>query len=491
MNEKIINERWEEIRKELKSFQKSYYRQNKKTQDTIQEILSSYNVNNNNLHKKISKDDKDRLLRKIDKWKDEEIVIGYFAYLIDNLLKRTITYRDLIEMLLYSVYFEEKKALLNDINNLFNFTSIKTYNQGRLDLRKKPRKHFPKPISELLQFLIVDGVLWKDFYEALVLTNAQELEKQYLIAVQQNKPINVYDDSFQRTFEKQRNRLISTSNNKYSGGLDKYVTALGNLAYIEASGTENQKVRFISDMCDNVTEMCSYMNGMIFNTRDRNIFKRPYGDTQKDLLIQNMDIMGLVVGINQPPIAKHFHWCHSTLTYDVSNNIQIGLSVNNSNNILENHQEPRLLGTINPDKIKDINNVLKSLESQIKDDKIENAIVITEKGEIYQCFGNKNNVWPDVDLDDKLYNSYITHNHPIEQTEYSFSNADIKLFEKYNLKSLRGIDNKYTYELNRNSTSTMNNLTFESEIDDISLFHVQSIDYAIKNNISYKRWKND
>lgn len=25
--------------------------------------------------------------------------------------------------------------------------------------------------------------------------------------------------------------------------------------------------------------------------------------------------MGLVVGINEPPITNHFHWCHSTLTY--------------------------------------------------------------------------------------------------------------------------------------------------------------------------------
>lgn len=315
MNEKIIDERWKEIRKELKSFQKSYYQLNKKTQDTIQEIFSSYNVNKENLHKKISKNDKDRLLRKIQKWKDEDIVTGYFAYLIDELLKRTITYIDLIKILLYGAYNEEKGILSNEIDNLFRLTSNNCYSQGRKDLGYKPRKNCPKPIDELLQLLIIDGVLWKDYFDALILTNVQELEKQYIIAVQQNKPINVYDDSFQRTFEKQRNRLISTSNNKYSGGLDKYTTALGNVAYIEASENKNQKVKFISDMCDNVTEMCSYMNGMIFNTRDKNKFVRPYGDTQKDLKLETLDINGLVLGINQPPITKHFHWCHSTLKY--------------------------------------------------------------------------------------------------------------------------------------------------------------------------------
>ena len=490
MNEKIINERWEEVRKELKSFQKRYYKLNRRTQDTIQEIFSSYDVSKDNLHKKISRNDKDRLLRKIEKWKDEGITTGYFAYLIEELLKRVISYKDLIKILLIGTFSEEKSMLSNDIDNLFKLITDNCYSQGRADLGYKPRKHYPKPIDELLQLLIIDGVIWKDFYDALVLTNAQELEKQYIIAVQQNKPINVYDDSFQRTFEKQRNRLISTSNNKYSGGLDKYTTALGNIAYIEASGNKNQKVKFISDMCDNVTEMCSYMNGMIFNTRDRNVFKRPYGDTQKDLTIQNMDIMGLILGINQPPITKHFHWCHSTLTYITDDNIQIGLSANNNNNTSENHPEPKLIGTINPNKVKDINNVLKSLESQIKDDKIENAIVITKDGEIYQCFGNEHNVWPDIDLGDKLYNSYITHNHPKNETLFSFSQADIELFEKYQLIKLRGVDYKYTYEFSKLGKSKLS-IPDDYLFNDYGLDHLKSIQYAIENDISYMRWNNE
>lgn len=61
--------------------------------------------------------------------------------------------------------------------------------------------------------------------------------------------------------------------------------------------------------------------------------------------------------------------------------------------------------------------------------------------------GNKTNVWPDVDLGDEIIGSSITHNnHPKTETNYSFSNADIKLFEKYKLSKLRGIDDKYIYE---------------------------------------------
>ncbi len=59
------------------------------------------------------------------------------------------------------------------------------------------------------------------------------------------------------------------------------------------------------------------MDGMVFNTEKRNVFTRPYGDTKKDLALQEMDIMGLVIGINMPPITKHSHWCHSCLSYQI------------------------------------------------------------------------------------------------------------------------------------------------------------------------------
>ncbi len=56
---------------------------------------------------------------------------------------------------------------------------------------------------------------------------------------------------------------------------------------------------------------------MIFHPKGRNILKRPFGRTKQDLTLQTIDIMGLVVGINQPPINNHFHWWHSTLTYQI------------------------------------------------------------------------------------------------------------------------------------------------------------------------------
>ena len=115
--------------------------------------------------------------------------------------------------------------------------------------------------------------------------------------------------------------------------------------------------------------------------------------------------------------------------------------------------------------------------------------MITEEGKVYQCFGNETNVWPDIDLGEKLLNSYVTHNHPKKETNYSFSEADIRLFEKFNLSKLRGVDDKYIYEFDRNKQNILKNPTFDD--NELGFEHIKSIQYAIDHNIFYKRWEND
>lgn len=314
-NKKIIENRWQLTRKELRNFSYLYEKLNLKTQDRIQEVIKSYNITSDSLYKTISKTDDNRLKRKIEEWEDLDIFKGYFKYRVEELTKGNITYKDLAEILIYGAYIEEQRYLDFEINTLFNNVALDCYNQGRQELNKKKKSILPYLILSSFGLVLVDGCNFRNYFDALVLTNMQETLKQYMILLSQNKTVDVYSELMQRTFDKQRNRLISVNEDKFSGGLDKYATALGNLAFIEASETDNQKVKFISDHCENVTDMCEYMDGMIFNTKDRNKFKRPMGANKSDLTIQDIDIMGLVVGINQPPITNHFHWCHSTLTY--------------------------------------------------------------------------------------------------------------------------------------------------------------------------------
>lgn len=157
---------------------------------------------------------------------------------------------------------------------------------------------------------------------------------------------------------------------------------------------------------------------------------------------------------------------------------------------ISNHKKPQLLKTLNFVNTSTINKTLKRYEKQIKSDKIENAIVITEIGEVYQCFGNETNVWIDTDLGSRLNNSIVTHNHLNKYTTNSFSDADIRVFEKYNISILRGIDDKYTYELNRNKKPILKMPTNFMD-SDYGLEHIKAIQYAIENDVYYMRWKNE
>lgn len=150
------------------------------------------------------------------------------------------------------------------------------------------------------------------------------------------------------------------------------------------------------------------------------------------------------------------------------------------------HPKPVLLEKIEP---KQIDQRITYYEDLIRKSDIENAIVVTKNNEVYQCFGNKDNVWPDIDLPDKLENAVVTHNHLKEKTSFTFSNDDISFFEKNKLKKLRGTDYKYVYELDKNGKPTLKEPLLDEMVEDGSLEYIKAVNYAIKNDISFKRWR--
>lgn len=157
----------------------------------------------------------------------------------------------------------------------------------------------------------------------------------------------------------------------------------------------------------------------------------------------------------------------------------------------ENHLKPKLLEKIDYNDLKMVNSCMEKYEKVIISDKIENAIVITSNGNVYQCFGNENSVWPNVDLGNELINAYVSHNHPIKETGFSFSSADVNLFESYNLKKLRGIDEKYLYELDRSKNCNLELPKFDEELEDTTFEHLKLIEFSINKNIFYRRVKNE
>lgn len=165
-----------------------------------------------------------------------------------------------------------------------------------------------------------------------------------------------------------------------------------------------------------------------------------------------------------------------------------GLSAGDGNNKVPEHNPPEYLGSLDDLSDDVIKSTLERYEMEIADSEIENAIVISKSGLVWRCYGDKESVFPNIDLGEQLQGAWLTHNHPVgSRNEYSFSKQDIDLFMDNSLEILRGIDEKYIYELNRNPKDIAVHVSI-FEIDDYSARHDAVISSAEKLGIGYRRY---
>ncbi len=159
----------------------------------------------------------------------------------------------------------------------------------------------------------------------------------------------------------------------------------------------------------------------------------------------------------------------------------------------EGGKSPYLLGNIDFKDAVAVKRVLEWAEARIVTAPIENAVIITTTGEIYHCTGGLNSLDTITELGDKLRWAIVTHNHPVGSVnEYSFSNDDWFLFRDYGLKILRGVDERFVYEFNRNpANSDVDNFSREElfrDAEGLLWRHIKVIELAKENNIGYRRW---
>ena len=171
----------------------------------------------------------------------------------------------------------------------------------------------------LLDMQLYNGFTYNQNIQATIQYNAQQLYKQILINIQQQKELEIENNEFQRIIKSQQNTKLCINGNKISGSTDSTLIGLNNLAKVEGIKEidNDAKVRFIAVIDGNETDMCHSLDGQVFYIDKENVFDRYYGETQKDLRIQRIKCKGLAVGLNLPPISHHFHWCRSTITYQV------------------------------------------------------------------------------------------------------------------------------------------------------------------------------
>lgn len=155
----------------------------------------------------------------------------------------------------------------------------------------------------------------------------------------------------------------------------------------------------------------------------------------------------------------------------------------------EEHEPPKYLGSLENTSDDVVKSTLKKYEKEIVNYDKESAIVVTAAGQIFQCFGDKNNVSLYADMGEALEGVSVTHNHPLDSgNEYSFSDKDIQLFLDNDLEILRGVDERYIYELTRDASEIDGNV-FLGEITEYDARHEQVIEKARLLGIGYRRWE--
>lgn len=318
-NKTILNNRWNYTDLKLKDYLRIYKKTNLKTQDNIQDIFNGIDFNYMDLNKPISNNQRKKLSRVVDEWKQLELLKGYFEYkVIEILNKRYITNQEMLSILLWGAFVKERSQLDEYEEVLFTEIGQDLYKQGIDEIKPTKKKKWSltwEYIWSMLCLPNVKGSSWITYIEALALTNAQEVERQTIIQLQQNKKPNIEDDVFKNILKKQQNRYIFINDDKISGALDSQVVEIANKSLLKAGedvGQKKLRARFIAEIDDRTTKMCDGMNGMLFYVNDWNRFYRYSDDDKRDVLYT---IKGLEVGANLPPINNHFHYCRSTITY--------------------------------------------------------------------------------------------------------------------------------------------------------------------------------
>lgn len=168
-----------------------------------------------------------------------------------------------------------------------------------------------------------------------------------------------------------------------------------------------------------------------------------------------------------------------------------GLAAKGFSGEVPKHPAPKYLKTINPKDEQAVETVFNEFEERNRNSETEQAVVITKAGKVYQCFGIKDEVFPNVDLpEEEFTGAKVSHNHPAAVTEYSFSDEDFSLFLDYELEILRGSDYQYTYELSR----------LHSHVEGVkSIFELQEDEgqneiiksSARQSGVGYRRWRSE
>ena len=309
-NEQILNRRWKNTEKALllalPKVRKIYRQLGDEAINLLKDIDFTYAKLNQIVPNKVKRyvDDK------IDDWKDMGLVSGYFKYLITS---HTWTYKSVLELLLYGLYAVKYKQIKELSEDVFIVSAVDAYSQQVADRGLTKYGLLSLAVIRSLAVMPVMDNTYIEYLDSLVLSQVEEMKSFILINTIQD--IEIDDDVLRIKMIKQANHILKIDDDKYSGALDDSARIVANQAYAYDTNKEDDlRVRFIAEIDSHTTRMCRSLDNQIFYVNKENTFQR-YSAVNNAVV--TVTCKGLVQGLNMPPINDHFHWCRSTLTYQI------------------------------------------------------------------------------------------------------------------------------------------------------------------------------
>ena len=462
---------WNYHDKKMKELKQLYLKTSKQTQNTLQEIIDTFKFDFDTLYNVADTKTKKRVNTYIEEWKDKGLLTGYFGTLAKSIYGRTrVKNSEIFELLIYSAYVEEQEKLKEQELNIMYDDANYYYQEGQqevYDTLPKKEKKSPSILKWALFLALLDepnvkGYIFEQYIQATIQFNVQQIYRQITIDLQQQNEIDITNDIYQSIIKRQNNFKLNINGDKISGDIDAQLIEVNNLAKVEGikEVDNNAQVRFIAVIDGKETDMCHSLDGQLFYINKKNEFNRYYGETQKDLRIEKIKCFGLVIGLNLPPISHHFHWCRSTITYQVPKE---DISLNTKYNIFSNKTEKQIERKYNINKVrmkgvdkKLLNNILTNM-NKVYNDFPQVKGQIKEIQSISHPYGGLN-ITPDI-KDDK-YIMQINRNkfNDEKMTEKEY-NRDLKSGfhpkgTTYKDMGIHELGHCVTYKIIRNKYST-------------------------------------
>ena len=121
------------------------------------------------------------------------------------------------------------------------------------------------------------GFNLKQYIEIIIRYNTEQLYKQVIYDIMQQKAPEIDSSDYQNIINKQNNQKLNINNNKISGYMDLTLIGLNNLAKVEgikSVAEDNAKVKFVAVEDEVTTKMCQSLDGQEFYINKENVFDR-------------------------------------------------------------------------------------------------------------------------------------------------------------------------------------------------------------------------